>query len=61
MIKTEDFGFDHILLDEKSYKTIYSISCKTLIGAKPLCISFDKVDGFNRVYDGSRYLVLFNP
>ena len=36
-IKTEDFDFDHILIDEKSYKYIllYNISNKTLIGAKP--------------------------
>ena len=32
---------------------------KTLMGAKPLCIRFDKIDGFIRVYDGTRYLVLF--
>ena len=60
-IKIEDFDFDNILLDEKSYKNflIYSISNKTLVGAKPLCIWFNKVDRFIRVYDGSRYLVLF--
>ena len=39
------FNFD-ILLDEKSYENIlvYDISFKTLIGAKPLHIKFDKVD-----------------
>ena len=30
-------------------------------GAKPLRIRFDRVDGFIRVYDGIRYLVLFDP
>ena len=40
---------------------IYNISYKTLIGAKPLCIRFDKVDGFIGVYDGNWYLVLFGP
>ena len=30
-----------------------------LIGAKPLRIRFDKVDGFIRAYDGTRCLVLF--
>ena len=30
-----------------------------MIVAKPLRIRFDKVDGFIRVYDGTRYLVLF--
>ena len=33
--------------------------CKTLIGAKPLCIRFDKINGFISVYDGTKYLVLF--
>ena len=26
-----------------------------------MCIGFDKVDGSIRVYDGNRYLILFNP
>ena len=29
-----------------------------MIIAKPLCIRFDKIDGFIRVYDGTRYLEL---
>ena len=29
------------------------------MGAKPMHIRFDKVNGFIRVYDGTRYLVLF--
>ena len=29
-----------------------------MIGAKPLCIRFDKVDGFIIIYDGIRYLAL---
>ena len=40
-------------------KMVQIISYKTLIGAKPLRISFVKVDGFIIVYDGIRYLVLF--
>ena len=32
-----------------------------MIGAKPLCLRFDKVDGFVRVYDGTRYSALFRP
>ena len=32
-----------------------------MIEAKPLHIRFDIVDGFIRVYDGTRYLVLFVP
>ena len=37
---------------------IYDVSHKTLIGTKPLLSRFDKVDGFIRVYDGTKYLVL---
>ena len=32
-----------------------------MVCSKPLRIRFDKVDGFIRVYDGTRYLVLFCP
>ena len=38
---------------------IYKNSYKILIDTKPLLIRFDKVDGFIRVYGGTRYLVLF--
>ena len=31
------------------------------MGAKPLRIRFDKIDGFIKIYDGTRYLVLFGP
>ena len=63
IIKIEGFDFDNILLDERSYKNIliYGILCKNLIGAKPLRIMFNKVDELIRVYDGTRYLVLFGP
>ena len=30
-----------------------------MIGTKPLGIMFDKIDGLIRVFDGTRYLVLF--
>ena len=40
---------------------VYEISYKTLIGVKPLCIKFDKADGFIKVYDRARYLVIFDP
>ena len=29
------------------------------MGSKPLHIKFDKIDGFIKIYDGIRYLVLF--
>ena len=68
IMRVGDFGFDNILLDRRSYKNsyenifIYNISCKTFMGEKPLrIIRFDKVDGFIKIYDGTRYLVLFGP
>ena len=49
------------MIVEKSYENIsvYNISYKSLIDYKHLGIRFDKIDGFIRVYDGNRYLVLF--
>ena len=38
--------------------SVYGISYETLIDVKPLRINFDKVDGYIRVYDGTRCLVL---
>ena len=63
IIKFEDFNFDNISLDEKSYVniSIYDISYKTLIGGKSLHIRFHKIDRFIIVYDETRYLVLFGP
>ena len=37
----------------------YNILYKSLLDSKPLHIRFDKIDGFIRVYYGTRYLVLF--
>ena len=56
--KLEDFYIDNILIDEKSHKIIliYDIS---QIGAEPLHIRFNKIDGFIRICDGTRYLTLF--
>ena len=39
---------------------ICDISYKTLIGPKPLRIKFDKINGFIRTYEGTRYLTLFS-
>ena len=57
----ENFDLDNIFINEKSYENIlvYNISYKNLIAAKPLCITFVKIDGYIRVYNGTRYLVLF--
>ena len=51
--KIKDFDFDNILIEEKSYKTLF--------GSKPLRIRLDKVDGFIRVYDEIGYLALLSP
>ena len=61
IIKIEYFDLDSILREEKLYQNIlvYNILYKSLIAAKPVLIRFDKTDGFIRVYDGTRYLVLF--
>ena len=62
IIRIEDFNINNISLDEKWYEKIlvYNISYKPLIDAKPLHIMLDKIDGFIRVYDWTRYLVLFS-
>ena len=61
IMKVEDNDFDNILLDEETYENIliYDISYKTFTGPKPLRITFDKVDGVIKIYDGTRYLELF--
>ena len=40
---------------------IYDISYEAFMGAKPLRIRLDEIDGFIKIYDGIRYLVLFCP
>ena len=40
---------------------VYEILYTTLIGAKHLRVRFDKINGFIRVYYGTRYLVLLGP
>ena len=35
-----------------------SFHTKLSMGAKPLRIRLDKIDGFIKIYDGTRYLVL---
>ena len=60
-----DIDFGKFLLDKKSYKTkenilIYDIWYKTFMGAKPLRIRFDEIDGFIKIHDRIWYLVLFD-
>ena len=61
VIKFQDFNLDDVLIDEKLYQNIlvYDISHKILIDGKPLCVRFNKMDGFIKVYDRNRYLVSF--
>ena len=61
IIKLEDFDLDNILIDEKSHVNIliYDIPYKTFIGRKSFCFRFDKIEGFIRIYDWTRYLILF--
>ena len=61
IMRVVDIKFYKILLDKKSNENFltYDISYKTFIGTKPLCIRFDEIDGFIKVYDRIRYLVLF--
>ena len=61
IIKLEDFVIDNMLIDEKSHKNIliFDILCKTLICSKPSLIRFNKIDGFIRIYDETKYLTLF--
>ena len=39
---------------------VYDILYKTSTGAKPLRFMFDKIDGFIKVHNRIRYLVLFD-
>ena len=58
-----DINFKYILLDEKKCENIfiYDISYKTtFIGSISLRIRFSVIDGFIKVDDGIRYLVLFS-
>ena len=61
-----DTNFSGILLDEKLHREktenilFYDISCKTSTDAKPLRIRCDKIDGFIKIHNKIRYLVLFD-
>ena len=60
-IRIENFDLDNILIHEKSLKKkklVSNISYKSLIDSEPLDTRFNKIDGFIRVYDGTRYYYL---
>ena len=54
---------DNVLIYKKLYinTLVYNISYKNSIGTKLVCIRFNKVDEFIRLYDGTGHLVLFDP
>ena len=58
-----DIDFSDIVLDKILYKEkilIYEISYKTSTGEKPLHIRFDNIDGFTKIHNKIRYLILFH-
>ena len=59
-MKILDINPRDILFDEKKNENnvIYDISYRIFMGSIPLCIMFDEIDGFIKIYDGIRYLVL---
>ena len=61
IIEIQNFDFDNNILDEKceGNNLMYDVLYKTMIGAKPLDIMFDKVNGFITDYDEVKYLILF--
>ena len=61
-----DTDFSNVLLYEKLYKEknenilIFDISYRSLTGAKLLLIGHDKIDGFIKIHNKIRYLVLID-
>ena len=61
-----DTDLSGLLLDEKLYKEknknilIYDISYETSAGAKPLHLKYHKINGFIKIRNKIRYLVLFD-
>ena len=63
-MRVRDIDLKDILVGKITYKTyknilIYDLSHKPFMGAKPLHIRFNELDGLIKIYDGIRYLVLF--
>ena len=58
--------FSDVSLEEKLCKEnnenilIHEISCKSSTDAKPLRIRYDKINGFIKIHNKIRYLVLFD-
>ena len=60
IIKLEDFDLDNILINQNHIKIFWYITFH-LFSPKPLRIRFDKIDGFIRIYDATRYLISLGP
>ena len=62
VMAVRDIHSGNIFLDKKLYKNILirGLSYKSFMGLKLLRICFDKIDGFLKIYDGIRYLVLLS-
>lgn len=62
IININHLDLDNTLTDKKSYEIIliYDMTYKTHHDAKPLRITFDKVDGYIRNNDKTRYLASFH-
>ena len=62
-----DFGIDNILLDGKFMQIHMKIfwfiifHTKNILCEEPLRIRFDVADELIKIFDGTRYLVLFGP
>ena len=59
-MKVEYISVNNILLDENSYENILvcNILDKKFMNARPLRITFDKVNGLIKIHSGIRYLEL---
>ena len=57
--KFEDSDIDNISIVKYENMLIYKISYNTLTGPNHLRIRFNNMEGFIRVYEGTRYLVIF--
>ena len=60
---SKDFDINNILIDEKSHENILidDISYEILNGSEPLHIRFNKIGGFIKTFDETRYLTLLGP
>ena len=59
ILRAVDINIYKLLLEERSCENnlIYGISYKACMGGKSLRIRFDKIDGFIKIYDVTRYSI----